>query len=69
MGRRTAQSQDGGVEGVDQSEESKKTLISTEEISWGGGVFSLRTGELRELISQRECNTPLISTEGISWGG
>jgi hypothetical protein len=34
-----------------------------ERISWGGGVFSHRTGELRESISQRGVIKPLISQE------
>jgi hypothetical protein len=31
----------------------REPLISTERISWGGGLFSHRKRELRDLISQR----------------
>jgi hypothetical protein len=56
--------QDGGVEGVDQPEGLNKTLISMEGIGWEGGPFSHWTGELRELISQREVISPWSAWRG-----
>jgi hypothetical protein len=64
----SVQSQDGGVEGVDQSEESKKTLISRRGSA--GEENRSVTGREVEGINQPEGeNKLLISREGISSEG